>query len=84
MKIDTNKIEGYADMTAEEKLAALAAMPDDKLWAEVVKIAEGFGYTLPKTAPPHSELEKMRNAVKSDRLNVTEALRVVNQYKKGR
>lgn len=25
MKIDTNKIEGYADMTAEEKLAALEA-----------------------------------------------------------
>ena len=25
MKIDTNKIPGYADMTAEEKLAALEA-----------------------------------------------------------
>jgi hypothetical protein len=68
----------------KEKLAALAAMPDDKLWAEVVKIAEGFGYALPKTTPPHSELEKMRSAVKSERINVSEAMRVVNQYKKGR
>ena len=29
MKIDTNKIEGYADMTAEEKLAALEAYEMD-------------------------------------------------------
>ena len=48
----------------KEKLEALAALPDDLLWAEVTKIADGFGYTLPKTPPPHSELEKMRNAKK--------------------
>ena len=29
MKIDTNQIEGYADMTAEEKLAALEAYEMD-------------------------------------------------------
>ena len=64
------------------KLEALAALPDDKLWAEVVRIADGFGYSLPKQTPPHPELEKMRNAVKSDRINVADALRVVNQYKR--
>ena len=26
-----------------EKLEALAALPDDKLWAEVVRIAESYG-----------------------------------------
>ena len=66
----------------KEKLEALAALPDDLLWAEVTKIAEGFGYTLPKTPPPHSELEKMRNAVKGDKINLTEALRVVNRIKR--
>lgn len=64
------------------KLEALAALPDDKLWAEVVRIADGFGYSLPKQTPPHTELEKMRNAVRSDKINVADALRVVNQYKR--
>lgn len=63
------------------RLEALAALPDDKLWAEVLRIAESFGYSLPRQTPPHSELQKMRDAVKSDRINVSEALRVVNQYK---
>lgn len=65
------------------KLEALAAMPDDQLWAEIVKIADGFGYALPKQTPPHSELEKMRSAVKSERINVSEALKIANKYRKG-
>jgi hypothetical protein len=65
------------------KIEALAALPDDQLWSEVVKIADSFGYSLPKQTPPHSELEKMRNAVKTEKINVSEALRIVNQYKKG-
>lgn len=67
----------------KEKLEALASMPDDKLWAEIVKIADGFGYSLPKETPPHTELEKMRSAVRSDKINVTDALRTINRYKKG-
>ena len=66
-----------------EKLEALAAMPDDQLWAEVVRIAASFGYSLPKQTPPHQELEKMRSAVRSEKINVSEALKLVNQYKKG-
>ena len=66
----------------KEKLEALAALPDDLLWAEVTKIAEGFGYNLPKTPPPHAELEKMRNAVKGDKINLAEAMRVVNRLKR--
>ena len=64
------------------KLEALAALPDDKLWAEVVRIADGFGYSLPKQTPPHTELEKMGTAVRSEKINVSDALRVVNQYKR--
>lgn len=66
----------------KEKLDALAALPDDKLWAEVVRIADGFGYSLPKETPPHSDLEKMRNAVKSEKINVADAMRLVNKYKR--
>ena len=66
------------------RLEALAALPDDKLWAEVVKIAATFGYTLPDKTPPHNDLEKMRDAVRSEKINVTEALRLVNRYKSGK
>ena len=66
----------------KEKLEALASMPDDKLWAEIVKIADSFGYSLPKQAPPHSDLEKMRCAVRSEKLNVADALKLVNKYKR--
>lgn len=65
-----------------EKLEALAALPDDKLWAEVVRIADSYGYSLPTETPSHADLEKMRGAVRSERINVSEALRIVNQYKR--
>ena len=65
------------------KLEALAAMPDDQLWAEVVKIADGFGYALPRQTPSHADLEKMRDAVRSEKINVSEALKIVSRYKKG-
>ena len=64
------------------KLEKLAAMPDDQLWAEVTRIANSFGYSLPKQTPSHADLEKMRVAVRSDKINVSEALKLVNQYKK--
>lgn len=66
----------------KKRLEELAALPDDKLWAEVQRIASGFGYTLPQTPPPHSDLEKMRAAVKSQSINPTDAIRLLNQYKK--
>ncbi len=68
----------------KEKLELLASMPDDKLWAEVVRIAEGFGYSLPKETPSHTELEKLRCAVRSEKINLTEAMRLAKQYKKTR
>ena len=64
------------------KLEALAAMPDDQLWAEVIKIADSFGYALPRQTPAHADLEKMRDAVKTERINVSEALKIVSKYKK--
>ena len=67
----------------KSKLEALAALPDDRLWAEVVRIADSFGYSLPKQTPPHGELEKMRDAVRSEKINVSEALRMINRYKRG-
>jgi hypothetical protein len=66
----------------KEKLEALAALPDDALWAEVIRIADSFGYCLPRETPPHSELQKMRDAVKGGNINATSAIRLVNQLKR--
>ena len=66
------------------RLMELAALPDEKLWEEIVRIAGTFGYSLPNQTPPHEELEKMRSMVRSDKINVTEAMRMVNRYKKAR
>ena len=71
MRFDKNKID------------TLVALPDDMLWAEIVKIASGFGYALPNQTPPHAELEKIRDAARSQKINVAEALKLVNKYKKG-
>ena len=65
------------------KLDALVAMPDDRLWAEIIRIADGFGYALPRQTPPHEELEKMRDAARSQKINVAEALKLVIKYNKG-
>ena len=65
----------------KEKLEALAALPDDKLWAEVVRIADSFGYSLPKETPPHNDLQKMRDAIRADKINPVEAMRLVNRLK---
>lgn len=64
------------------QLEALAALPDDKLWEEVVRIAASYGYTLPKATPSHENLEKMRSVVREDKINPSDALKLLNQYKK--
>ena len=67
----------------KEKLTALVALPDDKLWAEVKKIAISHGITLPDSPPPHEEMERLRGAVSGGaRLNLAQAVRVVNDYRR--
>lgn len=68
----------------KEKLAALAALPDDQLWATILEIGKSYGFNLPKQAPPHSELEKIRGAVTGGaKPNLSEAIKLVNNYRKG-
>ncbi len=63
------------------QLEALAALPDDRLWEEVVKMAANYGFSLPKETPAHSDLEKLRDAALGSRINLSEAMRMLNQYK---
>ena len=68
----------------QEKLAALAALPDDRLWQEILAIAKAHGIELPKNPPSHEQMEKMRQAASGGaKINLAEAVRVINEYKKG-
>lgn len=67
------------------KLEAIVALPDDELWAMIREVARGHGFTLPEKPPAHSELEKIRAAVSHGASpNIAEALRVINDYRRGK
>ena len=68
----------------KEKLKAFASLPDDELWRQVTMIAGTHGISLPDSPPPSGELQKLRDAVDADKLKLTDALRVVNKYRKGK
>lgn len=72
MKIDQNKLK------------AIAAMPDDAMWREIVAAAKKHGFELPERTPPHEELEKMRLAVSGGRMNLTGAIKILDKYRKGK
>lgn len=65
------------------ELMRLAALPDDVLWQEIVKIASGYGISLPSVTPPHNEMQKLRDAVSGAKINVYDAMRLLNTYRKG-
>lgn len=64
------------------QLEAIAALPDDKLWTTVVGMAKNYGFSLPEKTPSHEELEKLRSMVNAEKINVSEALRLLNNYRK--
>ena len=67
-----------------EKIRAMCALPDDELWAQIVKIGAEHGFELPKTPPKHEDMEKLRTAVNSGtRLNLAAALKIIDNYRKG-
>ena len=68
-----------------EKISAMCALPDDELWAQIVRIAAEHGFELPKTPPKHEDMEKLRAAANgSTRVNLSAALRIIDSYRKGK
>ena len=68
----------------KEKLKALAELPDDELWAKIKTIAASHGFKLPENTPPHTELQKVRDAVGGkDKINLSGALKIINNYRRG-
>ena len=67
-----------------EKISAMCALPDDELWAQIVKIGAEHGFELPKATPKHEDMEKLRAAANSGaRLNLAAALKIIDNYRKG-
>ncbi len=69
MRIDRNKLE------------EMAALPDDQLWGQIVKIAAGYGFKLPEKTPTHEEMQKLREMALGSKINMTDAMKLLNQYK---
>lgn len=65
----------------KEKLNELLSKSDDDLWREIVSVAAKHGYKLPSATPPHSDLEKLRSTVSGPKINVSDALKLLNSYK---
>lgn len=57
-----------------DKLRALAAMSDTELWAEIGRMAQGFGQRLPREVPPHEDMEKIRAALSGAQINLADAM----------
>ena len=67
----------------KEKLASFAALPDDRLWGEVVKLAASHGLKLSATPPSPTEMERLRGAIRGGaKINLAEAVKIVNEYNK--
>ncbi len=81
----TNEKEVFLYMNmkfSKEEMEKLAALPDDKLWCEIQKIASGYGLKLPPRMPPHDDLEKLRAFARGDKIPTAEMMRLVSKYRK--
>lgn len=67
----------------KKKLESMLNLPDDELWAEIVRLGSGYGFTLPKETPSKEKLACLRSTAKGDRINAGEALKLLNSIRKG-
>ena len=67
----------------KEKLKLMAEKPDADLWADIYEMAKSHGYNIPKTAPRHEDMERIRGALRgSEKISLGDAARIMNNYKK--
>lgn len=70
MKIDREKMKEYA------------ALPDDKLWTMIRRVASEHGYELSLDTPQHDKMEKIREVLRGDvEISMGAALRLLKSYK---
>jgi hypothetical protein len=67
----------------KEKLEALLGLSDDALWAEIVRLGKGYGFTLPEKTPPKDQLDKLRKTAGTNKINAVEAMKIIGAIRKG-
>lgn len=60
----------------------LQGLDDRALWQEIRMMARGYGLSLPDVTPTSSDLMKVRRALDIGEISTTEAMRLVNEYKR--
>ena len=69
----------------KDKLKRLSSLNDDALWEEIRAVGSAHGFKLPEKPPKGCELDKIRGALSSgDKINLGEAIRIINQCRKGK
>ena len=66
------------------KLAELCALSDEELWRTVRETAAQHGFSLPEATPSKGEMAKMRAAVSGTKINLGEAAKLINEYKRSK
>lgn len=67
----------------KEKLDKLLSLPDEALWAEIVRLAGTYGFDLPKKTPTKEQLSKLRATANNDKIKAAEAMKLLNSIKRG-
>jgi hypothetical protein len=68
----------------KEKLKAYASLDDRALWDEIKRVGATHGFKLPDKPPASAELAKVRAALfESEKIKLGDALKVIDQYRKG-
>ena len=67
----------------KEKIKAMCALPDEVLWSQIVSIGAENGFTLPKSVPSHTDMQRLRDAVNGGtKMNLAAALKIIDNHRK--
>ena len=66
----------------KEKMNKLMALDDAALWAEIVRMAKGFGFNISENAPKSEDMQKIRSMLDADKINPYSAMKIIQSYKK--
>ncbi len=69
------------DKSITERLCKLS---DEELWCEIRRIALSYGICLPEGMPTSDDLCKVRHALDAGEISTRDAMRIVNEYKRGK
>ncbi len=67
----------------KQQLERLMELPDDALWREIVAIGGAHGFKLPEKTPTHDELMKLRSIANGKKINLSDAMKLLNEYRRG-